>query len=174
MKGQRSEKETKKQRDIVNLNWILSTIHQPTLQEHIDTGPRVIENRLFHFWESYHGIFTNKLFFLYDQEIYKYVKLLHDNWLQTLSFDQYYRSTHNSNTYVFSNPMDLPLDDIQEEAWKAIDEALYKMNDALDKINNSVRQKYLEINIDECNKKAWTEYIDFKKEMIEKFEDDDV
>ena len=51
--------ERKRQRDIANLKWLLSTFHIPTLQRHIEEAPYKVYHRVFYFWESFNSGFTN-------------------------------------------------------------------------------------------------------------------
>jgi hypothetical protein len=159
--------EIKRSRDIENIKWIMSTIHQPSLQEHFESGPRVIENCIFHFWESFNGVFTNNLFHIYDHDLFLQLKNLHASWEATVSFGEHYRSVNHSDKFIFSNPLDIPLNEGQEEAWEEIEKSLQNMNNALNQINNIIRNDYLELDVREMNKAAWVEYRTFKKDFVE-------
>lgn len=166
-----SPDEIKRNRDLVNIKWLMSTIHQPSLQEHVESGPRYINDRILHFWESFHGVFINNLFHLYDTELYEKFKKLHEAWHTTVSFGEHYHDTNNPNLLVFANPMDMPLNNKQEKAWNKIEAALSVINQVLAEINELIRNNYLELDIDEMNKEAWVEYISFKKKFIEELEE---
>lgn len=165
-----SPEEIKKNRDLTNIKWIMSTIHQPSLQDHVETGPRRLDERVFHFWESFNGVFLNNLFHLYDSELYAKFEALHKALNTSVSFGQYYRGAHNPDVFVFSNLGDSPLSESQEKAWQAIDASLADLDSALKDINQIIRERYLEIDIEKLNKEAWRAFIDFRKEFIEKLE----
>ena len=156
--------EIRRNRDIENIKWILSTIHQPTLQEYIESGPAIINGRIFHFWESFRGVFTNNLFHLYDRELYEKFGKLYHSWERSHSFGEFYRNIPLSDRYVFAN-YDMPLNESQEKAWYIIEKSLDEMDNALREINNIVRSNYLEVDLNEMNSNAWNEYINFKRKF---------
>ncbi len=162
-----SPEQIKKKRDIENIKWIMSTIHQPTLQEQFDNGPRAIEGRMFHFWESFKDVFTNNLFHLYDRNLYQKLDELYNSLGKTLSYGEHYRSLTHADKFVFHLPMDVFSNEKQEEDWKKIEKSLVVMNMALKDINEIIRNDYLEIDTKKMNKAAWTEYIEFQKKYDE-------
>jgi len=165
-----SPDEIKRNRDLVNIKWIMETIHQPSLQEHAKSGPRYLEQKILHFWESFNGVFTNQLFHLYDSDLYKKFEMLHEAWEISVSAGEHYHSANNPNIFVFANPMDMPLNKRQKIAWDKIDEALAVINKMLSEINEAIRNNYLELDIDELNRKAWHEYVSFQREFLEELE----
>lgn len=156
------------ERDVENLNWLLSQIHIPTLDEHIDGLPRYIRDRIFWFWESFKGVVTNSLFHIYDPVLEDAILKLFEGWRATLAFSSRYRQTPGGD-HVFSNPGDSPLNSKQEADWQQISEGASKMSEALQALLDRVRNAYVEVDIKQTNAKAWKEYHDFHKEFDEKF-----
>ena len=157
-KNKLTPEEIKRKRDIENIKWILSTIHQPTLQEHIESAPKIIDGSIFHFWESFRGVFESNLFHIYDKELYERICELYRAWGTSLSFGEFYINAH-SNRYIFSNPLDMPLDEQQKKAWEIIKNSLNEIRNALKEINKIIRINYLEIDLKEMNSNAWNEYV---------------
>jgi hypothetical protein len=153
-------KKIQRERDIQALKWILSSIHLPTVDQHMLDSPHMIIDKVFFFWEGFNGVYSNRLFSLYDQEVSNLIDKLHLAWSTTLSFHQCYHSNHNGSIHIFSNPGDAPLSHEQEECWDAIVQACKIMNEALHELLSIVRYRYLEIDIMESSSKAWHEYIE--------------
>jgi len=162
LKGVSPEK-VKHERDVESVKWLLSQIHIPTLQEHIEGLPRYIHDRIFWFWESFKGVVTNKLIHLYDEVLEEAVCDLFLAWGTSLEF--YMRYHDAAGKYVFANPGDAPLDKDQEKDWMAIEVAAAEMNEALLRILNRVRSSYLEVDIMQTNTKAWKDYLEFHNQL---------
>lgn len=152
---------SQRSRDVIALDWILSTLHVPTIENHIHESPRVIRHRVFHFWESFKGTYDNGLFHLYDTELQNLVEELYTSWSITLSYDYCYRDTNNE-AYIFSNPGDAPLTDEQERCWQEIDAARIRMHSSLSSLLELIRDKYIEIDIMDTNRKAWNDFIEYQ------------
>lgn len=153
-----SPEEKKRKRDVLNLKSVLSTIHFPTLDEHITNLPRSIDNRIFPFWQSFQSIVSNSLFHLYDEDVYEIIKSLYGAWDSSLSYSLYYHSVEGIHN-IFSNPMDAPLSDNQQQIWDEIHIAANDLNLAKNQLLDKVRSDYLEIDIEECSRISWNEYV---------------
>lgn len=163
LRGMAPEK-IRHQRDVENLNWLLSQVHIPTLDDHICGVPRVIRDRIFWFWEGFKGVVTNSLFHLYDPALEEAIVTLFHNWQTTLSFPGRYRDLP-AQDHIFSNPGDAPLSSTQEKDWSQIESAASEMNRALQALLDRVRSAYIEVDIHQTNTKAWNEYRNVQKEL---------
>jgi hypothetical protein len=72
-----SPEKQKRQRDILNIEWILSSIIQ-SIDMRVKQSPYIVEYKILHFWEGYNGVITNSLFYLYDKILEEYFKSFHD------------------------------------------------------------------------------------------------
>lgn len=166
----RSPEEIKRQRDIVNLKWILATIHVPTLNQMILDLPRYQRSRVLHFWESFNGVASNPLFHIYDEESLSTIQSIHKHWKICVSHGEQYHMAANPNLYVFANPGDMPLNDSQEKVWNTIELSRSALNESFRKLQKIVRASYLEIDLDEMNAAAWQEYVEFQRDIEREFE----
>jgi hypothetical protein len=160
-----SSQEKKTIRDISNIKWVLSNLHIPTLDQHILDSPHMLLDKVLYFWEGYNGVITNSLFHLYDKELERAFRGLHDAWNVSVRYNQFYHSNVNGSAHIFSNPGDAPFTDNQQKAWDKIIEANSKMRESLNAILDIVRNNYLDVDIDETNLQAWREFVDFKKQQ---------
>ena len=62
-----------------------------------------------------------------------------------------YHVAPNPNLYVFSNPGDGLLNEQQEQEWSKIESACATLRESLGKLLGLIRQRYLEIHIEETN-----------------------
>lgn len=160
-----SPEERKRKRDISNINWAISTLHLPSLDHHITQVPRCIDDRIFYFWESFKGVVSNSLFHLYDKKIDSLMKKFYTEWETTISFGQHYHMGSNVNINIFSNPMDAPLNKEQEQDWNTIALAAKKLYSTKNDLLDYLRNEYIEVDIDDCNNKAWQEYVSFQEKQ---------
>jgi len=162
-------KEIRRSRDIRNLTWILSTVHFPTVDQMIEDLPHMINSRAIHFWEDFNGIYQNSLFHIYDKELAKLLAQMHAAWEVCVSNGAQYRHTNNSSVYIFDNPNQAPFTASQERVWKKINKARGDLLAAKKDLLKRVRKKYLEVEVNETNKSAWTRYVEEEAEMERTF-----
>jgi len=165
-----SNEEKKKLRDVSNIKWALSTLHIPTIDQHLLDSPHIILDKIFYFWEGYNEIMTNSLFHLYDKKLESAFRELHQAWNISIRHSQYYHSNNSGNRHIFSNPGDAAFTERQQQAWDKITDANVEIRKSLDCILATIREKYLEIDIGDTNEQAWREYVDFKKKQAEALE----
>jgi len=84
--------QQKRARDVENLKWLMSKVHIPTLQSHINELPSKIWDWIFHFWENFSAVIDDYRFHLYDQEALDLVRELYNAWNETFSFYRCFRS----------------------------------------------------------------------------------
>lgn len=164
LKGKSKEK-IEHERDVENMEWLLSTLHIPTLDDLIERLPHIIPNKALYFFEMFNGVATNSLFDLYDPVLKKEVEKLNINWREAISHDYEYHQNPGNTAHIFGSVGDMPLNKDRQKNWDSIEEARIQMRMSLATILERVRKNYLEINIKKTNKRAWKDYIEFHKEV---------
>ena len=154
----KSKVQIEHERDVEAIEWLMSKIHLPTLQTHIQELPRVIDIRTFIFWDEFKAVYINSLFYLYDQALRTIVDNLYTAWAKTLNYDRQYRDTPSGTRWVFSNPGDAPLNKSQQRDWDAIEKAAIELRNALTALLDRLRSSYIEIDPKSTSMKAWLEY----------------
>lgn len=167
-----SPEQKMRDRDIENINWVLRTLHLPTLDQHVLDCPKMITDKVLHFWEGFDGVMNNSLFHLYDQKLLGLFRSFHEAFRETVRHGEYYHANIDSTAYIFSNPGDLPLSPDKEADWDAMQKAACSMRQIILAILEEVRTNYLEISIDQTNRLAWQDYVQFKKDQARVFKDD--
>ena len=160
-----SRKKIQHERDVENMTWLMSSIHIPTLEEHIENLPNQITNRGLWFWEHANGVLANGLFDVYDTVLKENAEKLHVAWQKTVSHDDCYRDTPSGQLHIFGNPYDQPFTQHQQDAWDEILQARQDMAEALTVILERIRKDYIEIDILKTNKKAWADYVKFREQL---------
>lgn len=172
-KNKLSPSEEKRRRDITNLNWILGSIHFPTIMEQIEDGPKILNHRCFYFWEHFQSIFTTPLFHLYDTRALELLKELHLDWNVALSAGEpYYHMTQDDRS-VFFNPGDMPLSEHQQKAWQTTETALLNLGETSKQLIQHIQDNYLEIDLSTLGKSAWSRYVKYYKDKAEFLSDID-
>lgn len=167
-----SPEEKKRARDIQNIQWVLSTLHLPTLDQHVLDSPHSIMDKVVYFWDGFNSVMSNSLFHLYDKELFGLLREYHEAFGETLSYEECYQPNVSGSAYIFTNPGDLTLSDEKEVIWEAIKSSGDRMHNLIGLILAKIRSDYLEINIDETNREAWVKYVQFKREEADALESD--
>lgn len=165
-----SPEQIRRTRDIVNLKWLLFNIHFPTLDQMITDLPEVMHSRALHFWEGFNSVVENSLFHLYDADLLAIIKSMHKSWEICVSNGELYHMTKNPNIYIFKNPNDEPQTQKQEQAWEAINSARASLLKFEQSLLMAIRERYLEVDIEETNRAAWQEYKDMQRDIEQQFE----
>lgn len=166
--AEKTPQEVKRERDVGNLKWLLSAIHQPTMQEMLSDVPHRIRDKALDFWEDFNSVTTNTLFYLYDVKARELVDEVYQHWATIVSFGHRYDMSYHGQSFIFRTPMDV-LSDEQQRDWKKIEQAARQLAQAVPALLNHVRENYLEIDLDEMSANAWRRYVNFHKEMDEMF-----
>jgi hypothetical protein len=110
-------------------------------------------------------VYQSSLFHLYDDALSEAFDRFYKAWDETLSYGQYYND-NPGGTYVFGGSNSHSI-----EAREAYDHLCHTVDDvrkALHDILKEVRERYIEISIDDTNGRAWEEYVNFRKSIDEK------
>ncbi len=164
-----SVEQVHRTRDMESLRWLLSTVHWPTLDEHIDDGPSVILERTCDFWEAFNSVFRNSLFHLYDKSLRSKVNSLHRLWGKSLSYDSFYDPSRRGDRYIFDMPMDVFRSQEHRRVWNDLKRTYPKLRKAVKDLLKEVREKYPELDLALLNKNALNEYREFQKKIAESF-----
>jgi hypothetical protein len=164
-----SPEQIKRKRDISNLKWVLGTIHFPTLDQMAAELPGILHYTATYFWEGFNGVVENSMFHLYDTEALGEINSIHKAWKICVTNGEQYHMTANSNVYVFKNPGDVPLTKNQEHVWQNIHNARSLLQLSQAKLLNLLRDRYLEIDVNETSSAAWREYVEFQRDMDQQF-----
>lgn len=155
--------EQKRKRDIANIERILAAVHLPSIDFHIQEAPYRIEQRIFHFWESFDGVVKNSLFHLYDGRLKTSVTQIHHYWGESLAFGQHYQPAANNMVSIFRYSVDVGLSQEQQKDWDHIVDSLGELRRSLDSFLAYLRKEYMEIAVEELSSTAWQEYIEYYK-----------
>lgn len=150
-----SKEQIQHKHDVKNMRWLMSQIHLPTLDAHIDEMPYRLHNRMLWFWPHFYGVVSGSLFSIYYPILKDAICRLTVAWNTTLSHDAQYRDTPSGVVYIFSSLGDAPLTSSRQQAWDEIDSARRTMRIALDLVLDRLREAYVEVDIGKTNAKAW-------------------
>lgn len=165
-----SPEQIRRGRDIANLKWLFSNIHFPTLDQMIEDLPKLMHSRALHFWEGFNAVVKNSLFHLYDADLLGTIKSMHKSWGICVSNGEQYHMATNPNMYVFTNSGGAPLTQRQERVWKTINSARATLLESQQGLLIAIRERYLEVDVDETNQAAWQVYKDMQRDIEQQFE----
>lgn len=162
-----TEADKKKARDVRNLKWLMSTVHIPTIDNHIDELPYKIYDRVLSFWYDFDSVATSSLFHLYDKEAKRLVIGFKEAWGSTLSFTEFYHHPGHGEAALFMSALDLFTPE-QNKAYNAVKRRRKSMFKRFHALLDYIRANYLEIDLDGLSHKAWVDYVDYEKKMAAK------
>jgi hypothetical protein len=154
------------ERDVAAMRRLMSTIHLPSLEEHIRNLPGYLTDAGLHYFEQFQAVFRDGMFDLYDLDLRRNVERLYGAWSTALSEDQYYRPTSNGILYAFHHhPGDPTLNGEAKRAWSKVKAARQEMADARDAILRRMRSAYLEIDVWEMSEQAFADHQAMMKDI---------
>jgi hypothetical protein len=165
--------QIKRSRDIENLRWFLQRIHTALLDEHILDLPTYLNYSAVVMFDGVDELQRRSDFLFYDPDLTATVNGIVTAFRATLSHLGQYRDTNNPFKQSFGRPGDLDLlvDEGQERAFQEIDAARRQLKSHLDELIAIVRERYIEVDIDETNRVFAKEWATIRKSMREDEDD---
>jgi hypothetical protein len=158
----------KRRRDVETTRTVLATIHVPTFEEFLSRIQHgIIPDEIFHFRETFKAVVSSNLFHLYDPKLASLVARLHQSWGESLNFVAYFTPSSSGEFHSFRAPGDIRTPD-QSKAFEKMSKAARKTDNAFRALLKYVREKYVEVDIEQANKDAWLEFAEFHNEMDER------
>jgi hypothetical protein len=149
--------ETKRSRDLATIRLFLGSIHWPTLDEHINAGPKYLSVASTDFFEETNQIIHSSTFHIYDSGLRAAVFTLVREWGESMKFDHYLPMRRNS-AYIFKSG-DNPKDFLRaEKHFKYMERARLKLRKAADTLLSLIREKFPEIDIHAASQSTAARY----------------
>lgn len=162
--------ETKRARDLATVRLFLGFLHWPTLDEHINTGPKFLQIASANFFDAVNELVHSSTFHVYDDDLRAAVFTLVQEWAESMKFDHYLPMKH-SRAYVFKFS-DHPKQFLKEqEDFNYMEKARINLRKAADELLNVIRTKFPEVDIEAESQSAAAAY-DAEMERIGKMFDD--
>lgn len=159
----------KKSRDVENLRWFLHRINTAMLDEHIMDMPTYLNYSAVLMLDGIDELQQRSDFLFYDADLTATIGGIASALRTTLNHLSQYRETNNPFKQVFGRPgdFDLFVDESQERAFQEIDAARGPLKIGLDKLIAIVRERYIEVDIDETNRVFAKQFASIRKSMLE-------
>lgn len=154
----KNQDEIKRERDLRNIDWFMRHLDTEALDNHVKEMPDYLNIYVAHIADGLTDVVRSSEFHLYDKELDKVMRDLQIHLHRTVSNDSYYRETSSAYRYTFDWSYTPLTRKLQEEAFEVIKKNCEEVASDLEKLLNILRDRYLEIDIDETNKvprKSW-------------------
>jgi hypothetical protein len=143
----------KRDRDVDTLRKIMETINTNKMDYFLDQMLYSrLYNELFTYWEALKAMYESSGFYIYDDKLKKKLMELHKVWDKCLSFSRYFEN--KGNFFYFYRERDKPFTPEQEKKLDEFYDFAKKMYKKYNALLGFVHMNYIEININETNKKA--------------------
>ena len=163
--NQISDTQIKKNRDIKNLEWLISSMHLPTLKRYTEEAPRVIKHDILYFKDELQVIYESPLFHVYDSSLSLIVEKMIEFLMKGLSHGTEYKEVGNDpGYYLFSSANEFFTPE-ESETWQTLLNEVAEFSKALDSFIHYVRVNYITIDIDALSSNAWKSYVDYKEDL---------
>tara|TARA_R110001583_G_scaffold44966_2_gene142193 strand:- start:3013 stop:4026 length:1014 start_codon:yes stop_codon:yes gene_type:complete len=153
-----SPKKRKRELDIKNLEWIMSSVNILIFDNFIDFMPNTIISNIFHYKEWFHDISVSNNFHIYDEKLNELIFSFEKNWEKSLSFDKYYLPDGFGKSYKFQIPFDVFPDPKTEEDFKKLTKISIELRNDFKVLLAYIRKEYLEIDLELTSEKAQEDY----------------
>jgi len=154
----------KRANDINKIRELCNSLEYNTIDYFIKEFHNKFYDSIFFYFEEFKAKMENPYFYVYDGKI----KLLLNNfltlWKKSLSFGHKYRYT-GKDVFLFCMEDSRSPDD--STILERIAKVQMELQNAFNELLTEIREKWLEIDLDECSKTAKTNYIEFHKRKIE-------
>jgi hypothetical protein len=160
--------EAQRQRDITNLRWLLGSLHWPTIDHYIQSGPECISHQSDDFFEEVRYILGSPLFHIYDKVVAEKIKTFFTHWVNSGRFDHYTPSM-NSHIYRFTWSHSYREREREKRHWDYMLAERLKMHAAMRELLDSIREKYPDIDIQEECEAAGKRYDQQAEEDQKRF-----
>ena len=163
-----SDEEKKRNNDISILRILLKNIYLPLFDEFIEQLPDRIDNKIFYFYEGFHGLVKSSYFYIYNEILRDKIVAFNDLWNFVLSFGQFYRYEGRLERHIFIQGQ---YNEQSEKAYNEINSKKQLLFNSYREFINYVRENYIEINLLEMSRKAITDYTEYMNDITEKLND---
>lgn len=148
--------EARRERDLANLRWVLGSIHWPTIDDHIEAGPKYLTMASAVLSEQVSAIISSSTFHLYDgqlrQAIFEFVRV----WNNTMKYDHYV-PMRRARSYVFKHGH--PSEYAREiKEWEYMDKQRGRLREVKDSLLQLIRDEFPEIDIRGISDAAGVKY----------------
>lgn len=163
-----SEGETKRARDLENIRWFLRNMNSAYLDAHVENMPDILDAEAIWIADGLTPITQSSDFRLYDGDIEQAMRGVQESLSETLAFDQFYRETASWRRQAFGRRLNDFADNRKEsEAYEAIKTARIELNRQLRTLMQLLHERYLEIDVNETNRKCAKSFLAAHKELFD-------
>lgn len=160
-----SNEEKRRERTVVNLRWILSNVHFPTIDLFLEDGPLKVNDKIFLFWHGFEAIYNSSLFYIYDEELRRLFEEFHESWKDCMSKGYRYFpiSRGGGDIFRFSNEY-LTDKDVQKDL-DFLRSSYTRLSVILKKVVKFIMDEYIEIDLEETSRIAFQKAIELEKDV---------
>ncbi len=150
--------ELKRINDIKYIELLLANMPHKMIADMVDSMPDSFDKSVIDFWVGFNDIVRNPACYFYDKDIKKYLGKIYSNWENIVSYGEYYYLPSNSSTYIQMKFYD----EVNKEKPKNINIDIEKSKRAINKAYKDlitiVKERYMEIGLEEIQKNAIKKY----------------
>lgn len=143
-----SPEQIKRTKDISIIHRIMSTIYLSSIDDFLSNMPSIMPQEAVHYFENFNANVRSSEFHLYNKTLEEIVFRFLTAWDQTLSYSTDYTPLANYYKLVSKD----------RKTHHIIATYCKSMHEAYWDLLHTIREEYLEIDLDETNKIAWNEY----------------
>lgn len=154
----KTEEEIKHERDAANLRWFFRHMSVDMLGMHASEMPDMLHYFAPVMYDGLSAVLTSPSFKLYNKDLEKRLRALVFKLGKSLGYDQHYRDLNNPWVQAFGQPG--PQRDFQKErdAAKEIRKTVDGLARELQRVVETVRMDFIEIDLDETSRAFLLEY----------------
>ncbi|CAA0198068.1 TIR domain-containing protein [Tenacibaculum maritimum] len=156
-----SPEKRKRELDIKNLEWLMSSINIIVFDNFIDRMPNTILSNILHYKDCFYNITISSSFHIYDEKLNELVYTFANNWEKSLSFYKYYSPDGFGTSYKFNIPFDVFPNEQTEKDFRILTKICIELGQNFKDLLAYIRKQYLEIDLEMTSEKALKNYEEY-------------
>jgi hypothetical protein len=155
-----SPAERKRELDINNLKWLMSSININIFDNFIENMPTILISKMMYFKDWFSSILQSSNFHIYDEKLSELIKEFAHNYEKSFSYYKYYIPDGFGKSYRFQIPFDVFPDQKTEDDFNELTQVCIRLRTNFSDLLAYIRSDYLEIDLEETSEIAFNAYVE--------------
>lgn len=163
--------EIRRSRDLRNLERVLSKVHIPSLEAHMEEDPHRILHIIHFCWLDFDAEMSSSQMHFYDRDLDARLRAFHKAWARSMSYPSEYHpdATPIIRAFIFmeyDDPFQM-LKGNRQKHWDEMQAGRTRMAEVWPQIAKLVQEKYLELDMRELSKAREAEYTAWREKLYQ-------
>lgn len=151
----------RRESDIKNLKWVMSSFDIYSFDNFLDRMPLVILIEMTYYQDAMYSKMRSSSFHIYDKKLYDLLTKFNWQWNKSMSFTEHYFTDRTDTKIIFNVPNDIFPTDKARDDFHYLEKLGIDLRDTYKKLILHIRNNYMELDIEETSTTAREELQKF-------------